>query len=68
VQNIFLLFMASRPSLGFIQLPIKSISGALSSRVKLRGREADHSSPSTAEIKNGGATSPLPHTSSWRGA
>jgi hypothetical protein len=32
------------------------------------GREADHSPPSSAEIKNGGCTPPLPHSSSWRGA
>jgi hypothetical protein len=30
--------------------------------------EADHSSPSIAEVKNDGATPPLPHTSSNRGA
>jgi hypothetical protein len=33
--------------------------------VKQSGREADHSSPSTAEIKNGEAITPRPHTSSW---
>jgi hypothetical protein len=31
------------------------------------GREADHSPPSHAEIKNVGAVPPLPHTSSWCG-
>jgi hypothetical protein len=35
---------------------------------KAVGREADHSPPSSAELKNGGAILPLPHTSSWRGA
>jgi hypothetical protein len=30
--------------------------------------EAGHTLPSTAEIKNGGATLSLPHKSSWRGA
>jgi hypothetical protein len=34
--------------------------------VKQPGREADHSPPSSAEVKNGGAILPLPHTSSWR--
>jgi hypothetical protein len=33
-----------------------------------QGREADHSTPFSAEVKNGGATSPLPHTSSWHSA
>jgi hypothetical protein len=35
--------------------------------VKQPRREADHSRLSSAEFKNGGAISPLPHTSSWRG-
>jgi hypothetical protein len=30
-------------------------------------READHSSPSSAEVKNGGAITPLPHRFLWRG-
>jgi hypothetical protein len=29
--------------------------------------DADHSSPSSAEVKNNGAMPPLPHTASWRG-
>jgi hypothetical protein len=32
-----------------------------SQRVKRPGREADHSPPSSAEVKNGGAISPLLH-------
>jgi hypothetical protein len=32
--------------------------------VKRQGHEADHSSPSSAEVKNGGAIPPLPHMSS----
>jgi hypothetical protein len=35
---------------------------------KVAGHEADHSPPSSAKVKNGGAIPPLPHTSSWRGA
>jgi hypothetical protein len=35
---------------------------------KRQGREADHPSPSSAEVKNDGAIPPLHHTSSWRGA
>jgi hypothetical protein len=30
--------------------------------VKWQGLEADHSSPSSAEVKNGGTMLPLPHT------
>jgi hypothetical protein len=30
--------------------------------------EADDSPPSSAEVKNGGAIPPLPHTPSWHGA
>jgi hypothetical protein len=29
-------------------------------------READHSPPSSVEVKNGGAIPPFPHSSSWR--
>jgi hypothetical protein len=35
---------------------------ALCQGLKRPGREADHSPPSSVEIKNGGATIPLPHT------
>jgi hypothetical protein len=34
--------------------------------VKRPGREANHSPPSRAKVKNVGTISPLPHTSSWR--
>jgi hypothetical protein len=45
-------------------------TGALSSEVKRPGREADHSSPSNPEVKNGGAIPPLPppQMSSWGGS
>jgi hypothetical protein len=36
--------------------------------VKEHGCEADHPPPSNAEVKNGGATSPLPSMSSWHNA
>jgi hypothetical protein len=36
--------------------------------VKQPGYEADHSPPSSAEVKNGGAILSLPHTPSWCGA
>jgi hypothetical protein len=42
--------------------------GGSSPGVKRPGCEADHSSPSTAKVKNGGAVPPLRNTSSWRDA
>jgi hypothetical protein len=35
--------------------------------VKRQGHEADHSHSSNSEVKNGGGTPTLLHTSSWRG-
>jgi hypothetical protein len=67
-EAIFLFFAASVPALGPTQPPIKWIPGALFPGVKRPRREADHSLPSSAEVKNGGTIPPLPHTSSWRGA
>jgi hypothetical protein len=40
------------------------VSGAIFPRVKGPGREADHSSLSSAEVKNGGAIPPLPNSTS----
>jgi hypothetical protein len=61
---MFLYSMASRLALGRTQPPVQQVLGALSSRVKQLGREDDHSPPSSAEIKNGEAMPPVPHTSS----
>jgi hypothetical protein len=44
------------------------IPGSPSPGVKQRKREADHSRPSSVEVKNGGIISPFPDTLSWRGA
>jgi hypothetical protein len=60
-DKIFL-FTASRPALGSTQPPIQWVTEALSP-----GREADHSLPSIAEVKNGDVP-PFPHTSSWNSA
>jgi hypothetical protein len=59
---------ASRPTLGPIQSHIQWVLGALSPRVNRQGREADHSPPTSAEFKNGGAIPPLPYMSSWHSA
>jgi hypothetical protein len=48
----FLLTTVSRTALGPTQPPIQWVTGALSLGVKRLGREADHSPPSCAEVKN----------------
>jgi hypothetical protein len=48
--------------------PIWWVPGALSRGVKRPRRKAYNSLPSSAEVKNGGTISPLPHMSSWHGA
>jgi hypothetical protein len=46
------LFTSSRPALGSTQPPIQWVPEALSTGVKRPGREADRSSPASAEIMN----------------
>jgi hypothetical protein len=56
-------------ALGHTQPPIQWLRGAPSLGVKRAGREADHSLPSSAEVKKmSGAIPPLPNTPSWHGA
>jgi hypothetical protein len=50
--GIFLLTTVSRPALGPTQSPIHWVPGALSLGIKRPGCEADHSPPSSAELKN----------------
>jgi hypothetical protein len=49
--GIFLFTTASRTALGLTQSPIQWVPGVLSLGVKRSGREADHSPPSSAEVK-----------------
>jgi hypothetical protein len=49
--GIFLFTTASRTALGPTQSPIQWVPGVLSLEVKRTGREADHSPPSSAEVK-----------------
>jgi hypothetical protein len=65
-DKIFLLFTISRPALGSKGPPTQWVRGPISQRVKRPGRETDHSPPSSAEMKNGGAILQLLHMSSWR--
>jgi hypothetical protein len=48
---IFLFSTSFRPALGPIQPPIQWEPGTLSPGVKRQGREADHLSPTSAEVK-----------------
>jgi hypothetical protein len=66
--KVFLFSTASTPALGPTQPPIQWVPGVLSPGIKRQEREADHSPPSSAEVKNGGAIPPLLRMSSWRGA
>jgi hypothetical protein len=50
--GIFLLTNASRPVLGPTHPPIQWVPGTLFLGVNWPGREADHSTPSSVEIKN----------------
>jgi hypothetical protein len=51
-DGVFLFATASRPTLGLSQPPIQCVAEAFTPEVKRQGREADHSSPSSAEVKN----------------
>jgi len=44
--------IVSRPALGPTWTPVQWVPGALSLEVKQPGHEADHSPPSSAEVKN----------------
>jgi hypothetical protein len=50
--RIFLFATVSRTALGPTQPHIQWVQGDLSLGVKRQGREADHSPPSSAEVKN----------------
>jgi hypothetical protein len=56
----------SRPTLVPTQPPIQWVPGVVSPGVMRQGGEADHSPPSCAEDKDGGAIPPLPDMSSRR--
>jgi hypothetical protein len=66
--GIFLLTTASRSALRPTQPLIQWVPGALSLGVKQPGREADHSLPSSVDVKNACSYTSTPNTPSWRGA
>jgi hypothetical protein len=66
-QGVFSYFTAPRYVPGPTQPPNQWVPWALSLGVKRPGREADYSSPSSAEFKNGEAIHVLPHMCSCHG-
>jgi hypothetical protein len=67
-QKIFLYLTSVQTGSGAHSASYPMDTGVHSAGLKGLGREADHSPPSSAEAKNDGAISSLPHTSSLRGA
>jgi hypothetical protein len=64
-QKVFFFFSVTfRLDMEPTQRPRQSLPGAVSSGLKWKGRETNHSHPSIAEVKNGVAVPPLPRTSS----
>jgi hypothetical protein len=61
-KEIYLIPTASRPALGPTQLPIQMVPGTSSPGVKRPAREADHSTPSSADVTKSGAVPPLPES------
>jgi hypothetical protein len=59
-NDFFLFSLMFRPALGPTQPSIQWVTGNVSPEVKRLGSEADHSPPSSAQVKNDGAIpSPL---------
>jgi hypothetical protein len=66
--GIFLFTTVSRTALGSTQPSIQWVPGVLSLGLKLPEREADHSPPSSVEVKNAWSYTSIPPMSSWHGA
>jgi hypothetical protein len=64
---ILLFSITSRPALEPTQPPFQCVLEAVSLGVKRPGLVADHSTPSSTEVKNDGDMPPFPNTSSRRG-
>jgi hypothetical protein len=63
-QVIFLDSTASRRALELVQPPIQRVPGDLLPEVKQQEREADHSPPSSDEVKKSGVIPPFSHQTS----
>jgi hypothetical protein len=59
---------SSRPVLGLTQPHTQWVTGVLSPGLKGPGSEADHSRPTSDEVRNVWICTFTPHTSSWRSA
>jgi len=69
VKHTSFLDTVSRPALGPTHPPIQWVPGALSMGVKRSGRDANHSPPSTVEVKECVELYlHSPNMSSWSGA
>jgi hypothetical protein len=55
----FMSSIGSRPALGTTHSPIQWVQETVSPGVKRQEREADHSPPSSVEVKKGGAILPM---------
>jgi hypothetical protein len=67
-RNYFVLATTSKPILRPTQSLIEWVPGALSLGVKRSEREADHSPPSSAKVKNTWSVTFAPPHVSWRGS
>jgi len=66
-QGSFLFATASRPTLGHTKLPVQCLTGGFFPGANRPGNEADHSLPSSGEVKNAWSYTSPPHTSSLYG-
>jgi hypothetical protein len=64
-ERDFLYSTGSIPALGPTEHSIQRVTRALILGIKRPGREADQSSPFSAEVYIDGTMPPLPHTSLW---
>jgi hypothetical protein len=64
----FLFFAESGSVLRSTQPPMQWIQRDLSAGIKRQGREAEHSPPSSAEVRNGRTATPFPHMPAWHNA
>jgi hypothetical protein len=58
--KIIIFSTMSRPALGPTQPAVQWVPMAISPGLRWPGHEADHSHPSSPEVKNDGAVPPLP--------